>query len=136
MAAAWNSVDYITEIARWTAVVSFPLIVLYAIVSDFRALKIPNWASICIAATFLPAALLGGIDPAAMAIHYGTGAALLAAGTVLFVRGIVGGGVDAAACGQTELVDSQAFVDIVQTVQGVQGADVAVDSIKICDCHW
>ena len=92
MAAAWNSVDYILAIAQWTVVVLFPLTVLYAVVSDVRSLKIPNWAAICIAATFLPAALLGGLDLATIAIHYGIGAALLAAGMFLFIRGIVGGG--------------------------------------------
>ena len=51
-----------------------------------------NWASIGIAVTFLPAALLGGIDLATIAIHYGTGAAVLAVGTFLFIRGIMGGG--------------------------------------------
>ena len=73
-------------------VVSFPLTVLYAVVSDFRALQIPNWAPISIAATFLPAALLGEIGLATIAVHYGIGVALLAAGTLLFTRGIVGGG--------------------------------------------
>ena len=61
-------------------------------VSDVRSLKIPNWASIAIAATFLPAALLGGIGLATIVLHYGIGAALLAAGMFLFIQGIVGGG--------------------------------------------
>ena len=73
-------------------VISFPLTVLYAVISDIRALQIPNWASITIAATFLPAALLGEIDLATIAVHYGLGVALLALGTILFIRGIFGGG--------------------------------------------
>ena len=92
MAAARDIVDYILAIARWMLVVSFPLTVLYAVVSDVRSLKIPNWASIGIAVTFLPAALLGGMDLATIAIHYGIGAVLLAVGMFLFIRGIVGGG--------------------------------------------
>ena len=92
MAAAWNSVDYIPTIVQLILVVSFPLTVLYAIISDVRSLEIPNWTSIGIAAMFLPAALLGGIDLASIAVHYGIGAALLAVGMVLFIQGIVGGG--------------------------------------------
>jgi prepilin peptidase CpaA len=91
-AAAWNAVDTILAIVQWILVVSFPLTVLYAVVPDIRSLKIPNWASIVITATFLPAALLGGIDLATIAIHYGIGAAVLALGTILFALGIVGGG--------------------------------------------
>ena len=73
-------------------VASFPLLMAYAVVSDFRYFQIPNWPSVIVAIAFLPAALLGGVDFLAAAVHYGTGLALFAGGAILFARGLIGGG--------------------------------------------
>ena len=79
-------------IAQWLVAASFPLTMAYMAISDFRTLNIPNWASVFVAAAFLPAALLGGMEPAAVGAHYGVGLALLIGGALLFSRGLIGGG--------------------------------------------
>jgi len=70
----------------------YPLAVAWAVVTDVRRLIIPNTACVVIAAAFLPAALLNGLDAAAVAWHYGVAAALLAVGMAVFARGLAGGG--------------------------------------------
>lgn len=79
-------------IIHWLAAATFPLAVAYAAVSDFRTLEIPNWTSLAVAASFLPAALIGGAGYPVIAMHYGIGFALLAGGAFLFARGLIGGG--------------------------------------------
>lgn len=70
----------------------YPLAVSWAIVSDLKRLIIPNAACVAVAAAFLPAALLAGLGWQAIALHYGIAAVLLLAGTLLFARGLAGGG--------------------------------------------
>ncbi|MBI2978100.1 MAG: prepilin peptidase [Rhodospirillales bacterium] len=70
----------------------YALTVAWAVVTDIRRLIIPNAACVAIAAAFLPAALLNGLDAAAIAWHYGIAAALLLAGMAAFVRRLAGGG--------------------------------------------
>ncbi len=77
---------------HWISSAACLLALVYAVVSDCRHLIIPNWTSIVIATVFLPAALLSGMAPLAIAIHYGVGLGLLLAGIILFARGIMGGG--------------------------------------------
>ena len=84
--------DKALTIAQWSMAASFPLTMAYMAICDFRTLHIPNWASVFVAAAFLPAALLGGMDPAALAQHYGVGRALMIGGAILFTRGLIGGG--------------------------------------------
>lgn len=84
--------DKALTIAQWLVAASFPLTMAYMAISDFRTLQIPNWASVFVAAAFLPAALLGGMEPAALAKHYGVGFALMIGGALLFARGLIGGG--------------------------------------------
>ena len=79
-------------IAQWLVASSFPLTMAYMAVSDFRTQHIPNWASVFVAAAFLPAALLGGMEPADLAKHYGVGLALMIGGAFLFSMGLFGGG--------------------------------------------
>ena len=84
--------DKALTITQWLVAASFPLTMAYMALSDIRTLHIPNWASVFVASAFLPAALLGGMEPAALAQHYGTGLALLIGGALLFWRGLIGGG--------------------------------------------
>ena len=84
--------DTTLTITRWLVAASFPLTMAYMALSDFRTLHIPNWASVFVAAAFLPAALLGGMETAALAKHYGVGFALMIGGALLFARGLIGGG--------------------------------------------
>jgi len=78
--------------AHWLFSAACPLALLYAVVSDSRHLIIPNWTCIVVAVAFLPAALLGGMAPLAITIHYGVGLGVILAGIVLFAKGIMGGG--------------------------------------------
>ena len=84
--------DKALTITQWLVAAFFPLTMAYMAISDFRTLHIPNWASVFVAAAFLPQALLGGMEPSALALHYGTGLALLIGGALLFWRGLIGGG--------------------------------------------
>lgn len=70
----------------------YPLAVVWAIVTDFKRLTIPNAASAAIAVAFLPAALLAGLGWQAIAWHYGIAAALLGVGAMVFARQLAGGG--------------------------------------------
>ncbi len=77
---------------HWAAAAAYPLALAYAVVSDVRRLRIPNWASIVIVATFLPAAVGAGLEVSAIAIHYAVGAGLLGVGFIAFSRNLMGGG--------------------------------------------
>ncbi len=77
---------------HWMVAAVYPLALVWAVTSDVRHLIIPNWTCIAITAAFLPAALLQGLDYAAIAWHYGAGMALLLAGMILFARNLIGGG--------------------------------------------
>ncbi len=80
------------EALHWLIAASCPLALAYAVVSDVRRLKIPNRASIVIAAAFLPAALLAGLEHSAIAVQYAVGAGLLGIGFIAFSRNLMGGG--------------------------------------------
>lgn len=84
--------DSALTIAQWSLAASFPLAMAYMALCDFRTLRIPDWASVFVAAAFLPEALLGGMEPAALAKHYGVGFALMIGGALLFSKGLIGGG--------------------------------------------
>jgi prepilin peptidase CpaA len=70
----------------------YPLATAWAVVTDVRRLIIPNTACVAIAAAFLPAALLNGLDAQMIAWHYGVAVALLLVGMAVFARRLVGGG--------------------------------------------
>ncbi len=84
--------DALANALHWAAAAAYPLALAYAVVSDVRRLKIPNRASIVIAAAFLPAALLAGLEYSAIAVHYAVGAGLLGIGFIAFSRNLIGGG--------------------------------------------
>ncbi len=84
--------DALAGALHWAAAAAYPLALAYAVVSDVRRLKIPNRASIIIAAAFLPAALFAGLEPSAIAVHYAVGAGLLGIGFIAFSRNLMGGG--------------------------------------------
>ena len=77
---------------HWISGAACPLALAYAVVSDSRHLTIPNWTCIVIATAFLPAALISGLGPLAITVHYGTGLGVVLAGIILFAKGIIGGG--------------------------------------------
>jgi len=84
--------ETLADALHWLAAASYPLALVYAVVSDVRRLTIPNRASIVIAVAFLPAALLAGLELSDIAIHYAVGAGLLAIGIIAFSRNLMGGG--------------------------------------------
>lgn len=84
--------DSALTIAQWSLAASLPLAMAYMALCDIRTLHIPNWASVFVAAAFLPWALLGGMEPSVLAQNYGVGLALLIGGAMLFAKGLIGGG--------------------------------------------
>lgn len=67
--------------------------VVYGMLSDFGSMRIPNRATVVIALSFFPVALLAGLPWQSILIdHLGTGIAILAVGLVVFARGWMGGG--------------------------------------------
>jgi len=72
--------------------VLFPFCVIAAALSDIRSFKIPNGLSVALIAGFAVAALVTGMDMAALGNHALTAAAVLVIGFVLFCLNIFGAG--------------------------------------------
>jgi prepilin peptidase CpaA len=70
----------------------FPLLVIYAAVSDLFTMTIPNRVSLLLVGGFLAGAILVGLSPYDMLLHAACGFAVLAVGFVLFAFRWVGGG--------------------------------------------
>jgi prepilin peptidase CpaA len=69
---------------------AFIFFVSYAMISDLRDLRVPNWVPLAIGGLFLLHSLLqGAVD---LPVHLLTGAGVLVAGFALFVAGAFGGG--------------------------------------------
>ncbi len=69
------------------------ILFLYAAVSDFNGLRIPNWLPLAAALAFLPAGLLAGLGWDSLLIrHYSMAPPALAVGLFVFWRGWLGGG--------------------------------------------
>ena len=71
---------------------AFLLLVTAAAVWDVATLRIPNALVVALAASFVPAALAGGISAPTLAVHLGLAVLMLAAGALLMMRGLWGGG--------------------------------------------
>lgn len=67
-------------------------LVLTAALEDALSFTIPNWVSLALLATFVPAALSVGMPLPAIALNVGIGVAALVAGMVMFALRWVGGG--------------------------------------------
>ncbi|MGJ3265323.1 MAG: A24 family peptidase [Salinarimonas sp.] len=63
-----------------------------AAVSDARTMRIPNRISLALVATFVPFALLAGLELGQMGLHLGIGLAVLVGTFSLFALGLIGGG--------------------------------------------
>ena len=77
---------------EWTSILVFAGCLIYAGVSDFRTMTIPNWCSVAIAIAYLPLAYAAGIPVTGILIHFGIGIGLFVVGALLFAGGIFGGG--------------------------------------------
>jgi prepilin peptidase CpaA len=92
---------------------AFPLLLIYAAWHDVSTMTIPNWVSIVLAVTFIPAALTAGLSLEEIGWHLLFGAGVLIACAVLFYLNVFGGGdakVIAAASLWTGLAGSAPFV--------------------------
>jgi prepilin peptidase CpaA len=70
----------------------FPGLLAFAAASDLLTLTISNRISLALAAAFLVLALACGLSAQAIVWHLAAGTLVLAAGFVLFARGLAGGG--------------------------------------------
>jgi prepilin peptidase CpaA len=70
----------------------FPGLLAFAAASDLLTLTISNRISLALAAAFLVLAIACGLSAQAIVWHLAAGTLVLAAGFVLFARGLAGGG--------------------------------------------
>lgn len=70
----------------------FPVAMIFAAAFDLFTMTIPNKISIALVAAFALVAPLSGLPLETIGIHVATGAAMLAVGFFVFVRGWLGGG--------------------------------------------
>jgi prepilin peptidase CpaA len=70
----------------------FPVLLVFAAVTDLLTMTIPNRVPVGLAAGFLLLALVGGMSLEAIAVHLGGGLAVLVLGFCLFSFGYIGGG--------------------------------------------
>jgi prepilin peptidase CpaA len=83
------SIDPVLEFAP---LVPFVGLLLLAACWDAASLTIPNWLCGLLAALFLPAALIAGLEWSQIGFHVLFGFGLLAVGFFLFQAGVFGGG--------------------------------------------
>ncbi len=69
-----------------------PLVAVAAAVHDVATYRIPNWMSAVLLAAFVPAALVAGLEPRAVAVDALVGLAALLVGMGLFAGNLLGGG--------------------------------------------
>ncbi len=79
----------ITQIAAYFVL---PSLLLVAAASDVASLKIPNWTSAVLAASFFPVAILAGLEFRAIGLHAAVGLASLGVGFLFFIKRWVGAG--------------------------------------------
>ncbi|MCP4386253.1 MAG: peptidase [Hyphomicrobiales bacterium] len=72
--------------------VLFPVAMVYSAAADVLTMTLSNRIALLLAAGFVLLAPLTGMDWIAFAMHFAAGAAVLAAGFLLFAQGWVGGG--------------------------------------------
>ena len=70
----------------------YPACLIWAAVSDFRSMTIPNRLTLALAAAFVPVALMLHFSLAQWGLHLGLGAAGLVLGMVFFALRFMGGG--------------------------------------------
>ena len=70
----------------------FPLVQIYAGLSDILTMRIPNAVSLILIAAFVVLAPFAGLTFAQMGVHLGVAAGVLVFGFALFALGWIGGG--------------------------------------------
>ncbi|MCJ8507753.1 prepilin peptidase [Rhizobium lemnae] len=71
---------------------AFSACLIYAALSDFLTMKIPNWLSLALIILFIPAAWLSEMSAAAIGYSLGVAVAVFAVCFLLFVLNVMGGG--------------------------------------------
>ncbi|MCC6983701.1 MAG: prepilin peptidase [Bauldia sp.] len=82
----------LANLIGYAAFLAFPLAMLYAALSDLLTMTIANRISLFLAAAFVAAAFLVGMDLSTIGFHVLAGAVVLLAGFGLFAAGWIGGG--------------------------------------------
>ena len=77
---------------QYALLLTFPAIMAFAGSIDLLTMTIPNRVSLALVTTFPLAAVLIGLDWAALASHLGAGVLMLVVGIGMFARGWLGGG--------------------------------------------
>lgn len=72
--------------------VAFPLLMIFAALSDLFTMTISNRVSIALVLVFLPFAFFAGLSPAEIGLHLACGFGVLALTFGMFAMGWVGGG--------------------------------------------
>jgi prepilin peptidase CpaA len=80
------------EIVKTLVLCIFAGLVIGAAVKDLSTFTIPNWISIALAATFVPAALAVGVSIPAIGVSFAVGLAALTLAVGMFALGWIGGG--------------------------------------------
>jgi prepilin peptidase CpaA len=71
---------------------ALPLLVIVAALTDLTSMRIPNWISLALLATFFPTAFAVALSPLAIALHIGAGVVALLIGMGLNFFRLLGGG--------------------------------------------
>ena len=84
--------DMVVAILGGAAVAVFGAAMVYAVISDLRAFRVPNWVSGLVVASFLVVASTNASPWPALLGNLITGLAVLAVGFALFAAGLFGAG--------------------------------------------
>jgi len=89
----------------------FPILMAYAAASDLLSMRLPNWLTFAVAASFAALALLFGMPLETIGANYLCGLAVLAGGFALFAFGWIGGGDAKLAAGIAAWLGFQGMLD-------------------------
>ena len=76
----------------WALSSIFPVVMILAMVSDLRSFEIPNYLSLTLVLIYPLAALSAGLSWQAVLWAFALGGLMLAAGIIIFMLGLIGGG--------------------------------------------
>ena len=112
-----DRMDMVVAILGGAAVAVFGAAMVYAVISDLRAFRVPNWVSGLVVASFLVVASTNASPWPALLGNLITGLAVLAVGFALFAAGLFGAG-DVKLLGRDRSLDRLALADCLPFVRG------------------
>lgn len=77
---------------HFVASLIFPILMAYAAASDLLSMRLPNWLTLAVAASFMVLAASVQMPLEVIGLHYACAALVLAGGFALFAFGWIGGG--------------------------------------------